>query len=136
LGCLGSQLGQGQEGQTPQHTLAAWPQRHHDLPAIATGAMPHDHAPGDESIDELHGAVMADMQTLGERPDRRRAAPLEAFDLKQQEVLLGLDTRRARRRLAGTEDTANLIAPLRQGRVIDTAGPVRVHQNALYRGPI
>jgi hypothetical protein len=69
-------------------------------------APPVDHPARHESIHELDGTVVADLQPLGEGTDGGGPPSLEAFELQQQRVLLRLDASRPGHVLAPTEETA------------------------------
>jgi hypothetical protein len=95
---------------------------------------PVHHPPRHKSIDQLDGAVVPDLQPLGERTDGGRAPSLQSFELQQQRVLLGLDPRRPGRVLASTEKTAQLIPQIGEPRVIDAARACACHASQSIAG--
>src|SRR5436309_5691706 len=62
---------------------------------------------------------MPDLQTLGEHAQRRRLVPLEPLDLEQDDILLRLDTGRARGDLTNPEETSDLIAEIGKGSIVE-----------------
>ena len=61
-------------------------------------------------VDETHGAVMADVQTLGQCADRRRCVWRQPLQREQQLVLLRIEPARAGRFLTEGEKPADLVA--------------------------
>ena len=61
---------------------------------------------------------MADLQSLGQRPDRRRPAALEPFHLQEEDVVLRLDPRGPRGLFANPEETPNVIAKIGERLVV------------------
>ena len=66
--------------------------------------------PPGEPIHELDDTVMADLQALGERPDRGGPTAVESFHLQQQLILLGRDPGGARRDLADALEPPQLVS--------------------------
>src|SRR5262249_7337198 len=69
--------------------------------------------------DELHGAVMADLEPLRQHPDRGRPVVLETLDLQQHQILLRLDPGRPRHLLAPAQEAWDLVTQLGQRAVVD-----------------
>jgi hypothetical protein len=71
-----------------------------------------------EPIDQAHGTVMANAESLGESPcgDRRRCA--EALDREQRLMLLGRQSRDRRGVLAEDQEPAEHVAELGEALVI------------------
>jgi len=78
---------------------------------------PHQAASG-QPIDQLHRGVVPDLQSLGQRADRRRPAALEAFHLQEHDVLLRLDARGTCSFLADAEKAPDVIAQIGQRLVV------------------
>jgi len=106
----------------PDDRLSGPSQAHHDLPPVAPALLPLDHAAPSQTVDQLDGGVVADLQALGQDSDVRHPAPGQALDLQQDEILLRLDASLARDDLAGAHDAAELVAQVGQRRVVDGRG--------------
>jgi hypothetical protein len=115
---LCSELPQRIEGKLSQDGLTRRPQLHQDLPPIGALPAPCHHSPSDEPIHQLNGAVVLELQPVGEDPDCRRSLPLESFQLEQEQILLRLDAGRARRDFPAAEKPADLVAELRERPIV------------------
>ena len=87
---------------------------------------------------------MAELEPLGEGPDRRWLVVGESFHLKEQLVLLRLDPRSAGREFPRAQESTELIPELRQGLVVDCRRSLPTWRSArhgiavvlVYRPPI
>src|SRR5262245_35840304 len=113
------QLGERVRGQSPQYTLARRAQGDDHCSTIWTAAPALDHASLLQPIDELAHRVVPDLQPGGQRTDGGLRTALEALDLEQYEVLLGLHPRGAGRQLAGPEKSSDLAAQVGEGLIVD-----------------
>jgi hypothetical protein len=72
-----------------------------------------------QPVDEFDGAVVTQLQALGQSADSCRTGPLESLDLKQHQVVLRLDPGRASRHLAHSQKAPDLVSQLRERHVVD-----------------
>src|SRR3989442_618934 len=119
LRALGPQFFHRIQRELPQHRLAGGTERDRDFAPIATVTPACDHVALDQPVDELHDAVVAELEPLGQRSDRGRPTAVQALELQEQEILLGLDTGRPGSLLAAPHEAPDLVTQLGQGLVVD-----------------
>src|SRR5579862_431018 len=123
----GAQLGSVRERQPAQEPRPRRRQGHDHLPTVARmRRTPYD-ATRFAPVDELDGAVVAKLQTVGQRPDRRGGAVRHAAHREQELVLLRLQTHVACRLLAEVQETAQLVAKTRQRTIVGQGKHHDVH---------
>ena len=79
------------------------------------------------AIHQLDGAVMLDLQPLGEHANGGLLRAWQPLNRKQGLMLLGLDAGGTRGLLAEIHETPNLVAKFRQPLVIEAAMHARFH---------
>ncbi|HXA77395.1 MAG TPA: hypothetical protein VNV41_09695 [Candidatus Acidoferrales bacterium] len=89
------------------------------LAPIGAVARPPDPAVCFETAAQLHGAVVANLEPLGQDSDRRLESGRPALDCQQRLMLLRFNPGGARNDLAEVQEPANLMPEVREGRVIN-----------------
>jgi len=112
------QFGDRITGESFENLLPRRTQAHEHLTSITTMSAPLDHALPHQPIHQLNGGVVADLQTVREHAHRRRLVPLEALDLQQNEVLLGLHTGVSGGDFPDPQESSNLIAQIGERSVV------------------
>jgi hypothetical protein len=107
------------ERQPPQHGPPLRPELDDDPSAILPVAAPAHHSPSRQAIDQLHHAVVPDLQTLRQDTYGDRLAALEPLELQEQLVLLRLHPGRAGGDLTQTQELADPIPELGERGVVD-----------------
>lgn len=107
---------QGKSGKQP---LTLRGHLDENLARIEVAATPYRESPRNQAVHQLHGAVMADLQALGEHPDGGSLALGQSFDGEQELVLVGLDAGGPRLVFAEHEEAADLVAKLGEGLVVN-----------------
>src|SRR5437588_620545 len=102
---------------------AARRQAHEHMAAIGAAGLADQQPLGDHAVDQPDGAVMADLQALGELADRRPVAPGEAAHREQRALLLRRDAGAAPRLFAEVQEAPQGVAELRQSLVLLAAHP-------------
>ncbi len=97
-------------------TLLGEPNDH--LPSVGGLAPSLDESALLQAIDQAHGAVMPDLETLGERAHGRRRTWWETSDHQQELMLLGFEILGASNLLAEVQKATNLIAKLCQRSIV------------------
>ena len=108
-------------GQLPEDRLAVPGEVDEDLAAIPGVPSPSDQAAVDQAVDELDGAVVTELEPLGDLADGRDPARREPLHGEEQLVLLGLEPGRPRRLLAEVQEAADLVPELGE-RTVRRAG--------------
>jgi hypothetical protein len=96
-----------------------------DLPSVPAIACAHHQAAALGAVDQLHGAMVFQLQALRQMSDGGLVLAGQASDGQQKLILLGMQSRAPRRRLAEVQETAYLVAELGlrdEFRVLCTAG--------------
>jgi len=109
------------DGQLPQDGFATWRHLDDDGPSVGLGAAAPNQAAVHESVDQLDGGVVSDLQALGQHADRRHPRALDALHLKQEQVLLRLEPRGPGHLFADPQEAAHLIAQIGQRYVVDAS---------------
>lgn len=104
--------------QARQQPLAARSEPDEHPAAVGGVPAPHRQAPILQSIDELHGAVVAQEEPIGELADARPRAPRPP-DGQQELVLPRLEPYRAGLPLREGQEPPDVPAQLRQSAVVD-----------------
>lgn len=85
-------------------------ERHDDLASVVIGYGPLNQSDSLESVDESDGAVVRNLELLGEFPDRYPVPARESFDREQRLILLGFESVRSGGFLAKTQKNAQGVA--------------------------
>ena len=110
------------DGQLPQDGFATWRHLHDDGASVGLGTAAPNQAAVDESVDQLDGGVVSDLQALGQHADRRHPRALDALHLEQEQVLLRLEPRGPGQLFADPQEAAHLIAQIGQRLVVHPPG--------------
>jgi hypothetical protein len=86
-----------------------------DLPAVLATAPTANVAVGGQAIDQLDGAVVLNLQPLGNFPNAGPGILRTSFDGQHHLVLAGFQASAARCLLAEMQETTNLMTQIRQG---------------------
>jgi len=107
------------QGEAPKQLLS--PRSHLDqhLASIDVATAPCRESPVDQPVYQFHRGVMPDLEPLGERTNRRPLSLGEAFDGKQELVLLRIETSCPRFSFAEGEKAPDLMPKLCQGLVVN-----------------
>jgi len=105
------------KGQPSEERAAGAGQLNDDFAAILAAVDSRDGAASFETVHQLDGAVMFELEAGGEFTDGGPASLRQATDGEEELVLLGLDAAGARLLLAEMKKTADLAAEFRQGAV-------------------
>jgi hypothetical protein len=89
------------------------------LAPIGAIARPPDPAVCFETAAQLHGAVVANLEPLGQDSDRRLESGRPALDCQQGLMLLRFNPGGARNDLAEVQEPANFMPEVRESRVIN-----------------
>jgi CIC family chloride channel protein len=100
-------------------------QRQMDLTAVGVAAAALEEPALGQAVDQADGAVMADLEMLGERADRYRAPPRQAAHGQEGLVLLGSQPHLTGGFLAEMEEAPQRVAKLGQG--LDLGVAYRLH---------
>src|SRR4029077_4516139 len=92
-------------------------------PRMGPGGGRRPQGRGPPRVDELDGAVVTELEPLGEGADRGRDAGRHATDGEQQLVLPGLEPDRAGSLLAEAKEPSQLVAERRQRAVVRMGEP-------------
>jgi len=106
------------EGQFAQNTLAPRGNCQADDAAIFPAANPMNQATIFEPVSQFDGAMVPELEPLGEMTNRCHRVSRQAFQSEEQLMLLGLEPRAPGRPLAQAQKTSNPVAKLRQCLVI------------------
>ena len=119
--------------QAREETLAA--RRETDQHLSPVGPVPRaaDETARLHAVDQLDGAVVAELEALGEGPDRRSLPAGHAAHGEEELVLLGCQPGRARRPLAEAEESTHVIAKLRESAVFGGGHSAARHPRDSYR---
>jgi hypothetical protein len=101
----------------PLFSPRSHPNQH--LASINIATVPCRESSLDQAVHQFHRAMMPDLQSLGESPNRRPLCSRQALDGKQELVLLRLDTSGPRFALAEGEEATDLMPKLGQGLVVN-----------------
>jgi hypothetical protein len=102
-------------GKVFQDLLTGLRQNYDDLPTVAFAGPAMDHTVRLHSVDQFHGAVMANLQALGQIADGgAKAVSVESPYGQQQLVLLRFQAQCPRRFVAEMLKLADLVAELRE----------------------
>src|SRR5581483_9678372 len=113
-----AQLGVVLERELVQQRLAARGEADEHLAAVGLAAAAANQPLGFGAIHQLDGAVVLEVQTLGELADGRLLPGGVAADGEQELVLLGLDPGGAGGLLAEVDEAADLVAQLGERAVL------------------
>jgi hypothetical protein len=105
-------------GASAQDRLALLGEPHDDLSSVRGMAPPLDETALLQAIDQAHGAVMPNLEALGECAHGRGHARWETGNHQQELMLLGLEIRGASNLLAEMKEPTNLVAKLGQRSVV------------------
>src|SRR5262249_3345847 len=131
----GAQLGPMRDRELAEEPVAVRRDRDDHLAAVRPAVPPDDQPALLAAVDQLDGAVVPQLEPLGERPDGRRNPRRNAADGKEELVLARLDADLGRSVLAEAEEAAELVAEFGEGAVLgerDIGG----HMMKLYRDTI
>lgn len=117
-----AELCQVVERELAEDRFAACGQADDHLSVIAGMPLASHEAAGDEPVDQLDGAVVAHLETLRDRADRREPPSRQALHGEEELVALRLEAGGARRALAEPEEAADLVAELGERPVRDEGG--------------
>jgi hypothetical protein len=95
--------------------FACDPERY--LAAILLARSPVDDTSFDRTSDQLGGAVLLDVETLGDHPDRR-ALRAQGLEYQKKLMLLRFETHLERGGLAERNEAPDLVSKLGQGAVL------------------
>ncbi len=98
------------ERELAQHLFSLWGEVDENPSLISLIPTALDETALNEPIDQLDGAMMRELEPLGQRADGRFPSLRQTLDGKEQLMLLGLKTRSSCRLLAEAEKAAKLIA--------------------------
>jgi hypothetical protein len=98
------------ERQLAKHLLSARGQVQQDLAAVLGAAAPADVSRMFQAVHQFYGAMMLDLQALGQFPYSRAHTRPQAFECQQELVLARLQTGVARRPLAEVKKAADVMA--------------------------
>jgi hypothetical protein len=104
--------------QPTKQPLSARGERDHDLPTIGSVRRPAHEPARFATIDQLDGAVVAELESFCEHADRRSEAERQAPHGEEQLMLTGLDSNLRRRLLAEADEAAKPIAEFRERTVL------------------
>jgi hypothetical protein len=116
-----TKLGAMRDAEALEDATTACGDDEDDLAPIARAWLLAYEPTRDTSCDELDGAVVLDLQALGDASDRRRLALREATDGEQELVLLRLEARVARGGFAEDDEAPDAIADLGESAVFGNA---------------
>jgi hypothetical protein len=137
MGPFGNQFVDGIASEPDQNFLAGRPKSDDHLPAVATVTPPLDHPTCSEAIHQLNHGMMPELESFREGANRRRLPTLEALHLQQQQILLRLDASCAGCGLADTQESANVIPQVREGRIVQAGVNSRGSPSAeCHREPV
>jgi hypothetical protein len=105
------------QGKALEQALTASRDLNSDLPAVNRATASGDESRSDGSIDQLHDAVMAELEALRQDTYGRAQSIREALERQQQLMLLGLETGRARLALAEIQEAPYFMAQFCQGSI-------------------
>ena len=121
------------EREERQEVLPPRRELHQHEPAVILGSNPPDEAAGLHAIDELHGAVVLDLQALRQDADRRLPTLWHALQGEEHLVLLWFKARRAGGSFAEMQEAPELIAELGQRLILRGGEASGGHAECLYR---
>ena len=101
-------------GQRMQQPFAGRGQTDVDLATVFCRYAPHDRSTLAQTVDQLNGAVMPDLQPGGQLADGGYDLRRQSCDREQKLVLLRFKTVGARRFLAVAEKTPDVVSKFRQ----------------------
>jgi len=107
--------------EIPKNLFATRGEPELDLATVRAAARTGDQPARLKAIGEFDGAVMADVQALGEFADGGGFGVRHSFNGEQRLVLLGLDAHGAGSIVAETKETANLVTEFGEGREVNIA---------------
>jgi hypothetical protein len=110
------------QGELAQQPFSLGGQVDGYLPAVDAVALPLHQTVCDQAVNQLHRAVVADLQPLRQRADTGLDPLGKAADNKQQLVLLGIDAGGAGGLLAEGEELPDLVPEFGQGAIVDGGG--------------
>ena len=121
------------EREERQEVLPPRRELHQHEPAAVVGSIPPDEAAGLDTIHELHGAVVLDLQARRQDADRRLPTLWHALQGEEHLVLLGFKARRAGGSFAEVQEAPELIAELGQRLILHGGKLTGGHAERLYR---
>jgi hypothetical protein len=133
----GAQLGAMRKGDLAKNFLSATGEPQQDLAPIFAATRSFQKAVRFQSINELDGAVVLDLQALGENADGGIVGSGQSLDREERLILLRLNPGGAGGLLAQILKTAHLVAELRQSAVIESfscdvsQGPSKLYRKAM-----
>ena len=98
------------QGEGAKGPVAGGREADENFATVIGGGFANDIAAGGEAVDQLDGAVVTDLKTVGEFGDSGELSRGKAFDGEEELVLLGLDSMGAGGFFAVTEKFADLVA--------------------------
>lgn len=104
--------------QLAQHSFAARCRVNQHLTVVVRAAASPCQASLLQPVKKLYGAVMLNLEPLGQVADRGRCSAGQPLDGQQQLVLLRLESRRAGRLLAEMQEPPDLMTELSQSAVL------------------
>ena len=106
------------EGESRKEIPAALGRHQRDLAPIARAPRTTNEAALGRASDELDCAMVLDLQTFRDEADGRRSHRVQSLDGEKELVLLRLDSRGTRRRLAEVQKSTDDVSELRQRGVV------------------
>jgi hypothetical protein len=117
------------QGEAPKQLLSPRGHLYQHLTSVDVATAPCRESPVDQPICQFHRGVMPDLEPLGERPNRRPLTLGEAFDGKQELVLLRIETSGPRFSFAEGEKAPDLMPKFCQGLVVNRGNHIVVRYN-------
>ena len=113
-GAAGAQFADAMAGDLFQQFFPARKKRYKDAAAIVPAAVAAHIAVSFQAVDELNDAVVLEREPVGQCADGRFFAWRKAANRQEEQVLLGLEAGGASDAIAFADESANLIAKLRE----------------------
>jgi hypothetical protein len=119
--------------ELPQQRLAPVREADEDFPPVLGIVLAPREAPLGETVDQLDGAVMLNLQALGQLADGRPVSFGQAFDSQQKLVLLRLDPVRLGGVAAELQEAPDAISELGQRAILGGGEVGGIHKHIVSR---